>query len=82
MTNLRLCMNRLEKEGNLLHIDDPLSPKYEIPAALKGLDGRGAVIFENVEGNSSKITAAICGSRENIYAALGVEADTFHKHIH
>lgn len=82
MTNLRLYMNRLEKEGNLLHIDDPLSPKYEIPAALKGLDGRGAVIFENVEGNSSKITAAICGSRENIYAALGIEADTFHKHLH
>jgi len=81
MTNLRQYLNKLENEGNLLHISDPLSPRFEIPAVLKGLDGRGAVIFDNIEGNNSKITAAICGSRENIYTALGVEVDTFHKRL-
>ena len=62
----------LDREKGIIHIEETLNPMYEIPALLKALDGGDPVLFEAVEGYSVKVLAGVCGSRENICAALGV----------
>jgi len=60
--DLRDAIKILESEGELICIKQNLSPKFEIPAALKLLDGGPAVLFENVQGYSFRIVGGICNS--------------------
>lgn len=60
---------------------DELSPRYEIPAIIKEYDGKGPLVFENVEDHYWHIVANVCDSRECICGALGVDVDSLHEHL-
>ncbi len=76
--DLREFMNHLRVHNQLLEVDQPLSPYFEIGAALRYLD-RGdsdrAVYFPNVVDYSSPVVGNLLGSYERIAMALGVEKD-------
>jgi len=79
MTDLRAFLHRLEAEGDLLHIEEPLSPRFEIAAALRRLDGGKALVFDEVDGFESRVVGGVCGTRRRILSALGVEAEAYYE---
>ncbi len=60
---------------------DELSTRYEIPAVIKEYDGKGPLVFENVEGSCCHVVSNVCDSRESIYEAFGVSVDSLHGHL-
>lgn len=81
MTNLRSFVEELDKRGELLHINEELSPRFEIAAALRTLDSGPTVLFDKVKGFNHKIIAGICGTRKRICQALGIEPENFYQHL-
>ena len=74
-------MGELERRGELLRVGEELSPRFEIPAVLKTLDGGSTVLFERVKGFDSAVLGGVCGTRERICLALGVEPEAFYKRL-
>ena len=74
MMDLRDFLERLEEKGDLVRISEPLSVEYEIPAALKSFDGGKAILFEDVKEYGNKVVGGVCGTRDRILDALGVES--------
>ncbi len=68
-------------EKETIHVLDELSTCYEIPAVIKEYDGKGPLVFENVEGSSYHVVSNVCDSRESICDALGVSVDSLHDHL-
>lgn len=73
--DLREFVNVLEEEGELVRIEENLSPCYEIGAALRYLDRRldKAVLFTNVKGYSCPVIGNLLGSNKRLALALEVE---------
>lgn len=81
MTDLRRFLNRLEEKDEVVHVDEPLSPRFEIPSILKRFDGGKAIIFDRVEGYDTRIIGGVCGRRTRILEALDIEAEALYKHL-
>jgi UbiD family decarboxylase len=67
----RDSLSRLESEGRLTRIRNPVSPKYEIAAHLKKLEGR-PVLFENVTGSSVPVAGNLLGSMDLLCESIGI----------
>ena len=69
-------INRLELEGELLRIKEPVSPILEISEITdrvsKQTGGGKALLFENVEGSSMPVLINAFGSAKRMNLALGV----------
>jgi UbiD family decarboxylase len=76
MTDLRSYLIKIDKKGELIRIKEPMSPRFEIPAALKRFDGREAILFEDVVDYEVNIVGGVNGSRLRLVDALGVSSDS------
>jgi UbiD family decarboxylase len=74
-------MDKLEKRGELLNIEEELSPKFDIAATLRSLDSGPAVLFSKVKGFDHKVIGGVCGRRDRIYQALRIEPEAFYQHL-
>lgn len=74
-TDLRGFLDHLA--GDLIRIQEPLDPRFEIPAVLSELQSCArAVLFENVVGRpGQRIVGNLLGSRALAAAALGTAQD-------
>lgn len=81
MTDIRIFLDRLEADGNIIHIDEPLSPKFEIPAVMERFEGEKALIFEKVLGHDIRVAGGFCGSRRWILDAIGVKAEALNERL-
>ncbi|MFQ6052953.1 MAG: menaquinone biosynthesis decarboxylase, partial [Candidatus Bathyarchaeia archaeon] len=81
MADLRGFLKELEEEDDLLEIDEPLSPRFEIPAVLRRFEGGKALLFEDVEGYETRVVGGVCGTRRRILKALGVESEGFYRRL-
>lgn len=81
MLNLRSFMEDLEGRGDLLRVEDEVSPKFEIAAALRALDSGPAILFNKVKGFDYKVIGGVCGRRDRICRALGIESDAFYQSL-
>ncbi|MBC8287386.1 MAG: menaquinone biosynthesis decarboxylase [Nitrospinae bacterium] len=74
--SLREFIGRLEREGELLRIKEPVSPILEITEITdrvsKQAGGGKALLFENVEGSSMPVLINAFGSARRMNMALGV----------
>lgn len=74
MSHFRLYLNALESSGQLVHVDKPVSPEFEIAAYVrKSSDTDGpAFVFENVTGHPGwKLAAGLYGTMARLPVALG-----------
>ncbi|MBS7652539.1 MAG: UbiD family decarboxylase [Candidatus Bathyarchaeia archaeon] len=81
MSDLRGFLERLEREGEVLHIEEEASPRFEIPLLLRAFDGDKALLFERVEGYGNRVVGGICGSRRRILEALGLTPSSFYEQL-
>ena len=76
--SLREFITRLESEGELVRIAEPVSPILEIAEITdrvsKSPDGGKALLFENVEGSAMPVLINAFGSWRRIQMALGVSS--------
>ncbi|MDO9096569.1 MAG: UbiD family decarboxylase [Candidatus Methanoperedens sp.] len=73
--SLREFLEQLKTEGKLKEVKKPLSPVYEVSAAV----GKEPTLFTNVNG--SKVVMNILASRELLAEALGVAQDRIISHL-
>ncbi len=76
--SLKEFITRLESEGELVRITEPVSPILEIAEITdrvsKSPDGGKALLFENVEGSAMPVLINAFGSWRRIKMALGVSS--------
>ncbi len=68
---MRTFLSHLDEKGILIRVQRKASPKYEIPALMKKLDGK-PVLFENVAGSQFKIAGNLCSSRQLLAESLSI----------
>jgi len=78
-----LCdyLNSLKKDGELVAIKKPVSTKFEIASLTKQLDGKQAVVFENVKESKISVAANVCGTRKRFAMAIKAKPDAIHARV-
>jgi UbiD family decarboxylase len=74
MSDFRRYLEALERAGQLVHVDKPVSPEFEIAAHVrKSSDTEGpAFVFTNVRGHPGwKVAAGLYGTMARLSVALG-----------
>lgn len=80
--SLRSFLEQMEDRKETLHIEDEVSPNFEIAYIMKSFDDNGPIlIFEKVEGTKTKVVANVCGARKRLCEALGVEQHQLHQRL-
>ncbi|MGQ9679768.1 MAG: UbiD family decarboxylase [Candidatus Bathyarchaeia archaeon] len=79
--DLRGFLKGLEERGGLIRVEEPLSPRFEIPAVLKHFDGGEALLFEKVRGYDARVVGGVCGTRGRILDALKARGDNLYEHL-
>ena len=72
----------MEAEGEIVHIEEKVSPKFEMAAIMKAFDNGPILLFENVKGYPTRVVANVCATRKRICRALNInEEELYHKLI-
>lgn len=79
--SLRGFLQDMEEKGEVIHIEDQVSPRYEISSVMKAFDDGPILIFDNVKGYRTKMVANVCGTRERICSALNVTLKNLYKRL-
>lgn len=75
--DLRDFLQAIEQEGELLKVNQELSPRFELSAALKLNNDGKAVQFDNVTGYpGKKVVGNVLGTRHRLAKLLGVTEET------
>ncbi|MBS7614989.1 UbiD family decarboxylase [Candidatus Bathyarchaeota archaeon] len=73
--SLRSFLEFLEKKKQVIHVKEEVSTKHEISSIMGAFQNGPALLFENVEGHSTKVVGNVCGTRERTLQALGVSVE-------
>lgn len=82
--SFRDFIEQMERAGEVLHVEDEVSPEFEVSAILQSLSCGDApiILFDNVLGYPGvKIAGNVCGARRRICMALGVSEDGLYERI-
>jgi len=74
--SLRGFLVQMEKEGEVFHVKDEVSARFEMAYVMKSFDDEGPILlFEKVKEHATKVVANVSGTRGRIYRALNVGGD-------
>jgi UbiD family decarboxylase len=76
---LRTFLQIVEERGELVRIEEEVSPRFEIASILKEYDNGPAVFFEKVKGSKMKTVGGVCGTRDRLSLAIGTEKTKIHE---
>jgi 2,5-furandicarboxylate decarboxylase 1 len=80
--SLRDFLRISEKEGDVLHVKEEVSPRFEISYVSRSFDNEGPILlFEKIEGSNTRIAANVCGTRKRICTALDVARDELYEEL-
>jgi UbiD family decarboxylase len=79
--SLRGFLEKMEKIGEVVHISDEVSPRFEVSSIMKAFDGGPILFFDNVKGSSAKVVANVCGTRERLCSALNVDSEKLYQKL-
>lgn len=74
INDMREFVKKLEDQGELIHIKERLSPKFEIPALIKNFvkERNLALFFDDVEGYKIPIVANLLATKRRLALALDI----------
>jgi UbiD family decarboxylase len=76
--DLRAFLQKIETEGELVQIERPVDPRYEVGAICftelqqRGLEHNRALLFTHVVGSKTPLAVNLVASPKRFFAALGV----------
>ncbi|RMF31117.1 MAG: UbiD family decarboxylase, partial [Candidatus Nitrosothermus koennekii] len=79
--SLREFIDILDKNNELLKIDKQVSCKYEIAALTKHMDGREALLFNNIKESRFRVVTNACGTRRRFALALNTKEEEINEKI-
>jgi UbiD family decarboxylase len=71
----------MEAKGEVLHVKEGLSPRFEIAAIMKAFDKGPILFFENIKGSRTKVVANVCATRERICRALNIDKEELYARL-
>lgn len=71
VASLRKHLDTLRKQKQLVEVDEPLSPKFEIAGLLHSSQHK-PILFNNVKGSEIRVAANICPNKSHLAAALSI----------
>jgi UbiD family decarboxylase len=79
--SLRSFLGEIHKKHQILEVKDEVSPRLEVSALMKEFDSGPILYFDNVKDRETKIVAGICGTRQRLCWALGVNTDALYQRL-
>jgi len=79
--SLRSFLEQMEAEGEILHIKEKVSPKFEMSAIMKAFDNGPILLFKSVKGYSTKVVANVCATRKRICKALNTSEEALYQKL-
>lgn len=82
--SLRDFLEQMEKGGEVIHVEDEVSPDLEASAILQIFSRSESpiIFFDNVRGyKDTRIVGNICGTRKRLYMALGITGNKIYEKI-
>lgn len=79
--SLRSFLEGMEKRGEVVHVRDRVSPRFEVSSVMKAFDGGPILFFDKVKGHETKIVANVCGTRERIWSSLNVSPEKLYEKL-
>lgn len=80
--SLRQFLEKIEKENEVLHIKEEVSPRFEIAYIMRSFDNEGPVLsFENVKDYETDVVANVSGTRKRIFRALNVDQEGLYRKL-
>ncbi len=80
--SLRSFLQEMEKKQGVLHVEEKVSPRFDISSIMKAFDQNGPILsFDNVKNYKTKVVVNVCGTRERLYRALNVEKEKLYNHL-
>jgi 2,5-furandicarboxylate decarboxylase 1 len=78
-SGIRDFIESLRRNGELLTLPTPLSPKFEISTVISELGKKGApaLLFEKVKGYPFPVVGNLLGTKKRLSMALGVDQEYF-----
>jgi len=77
--SLRSFLQQMEKQKEVMHIEEEVSPRFEISAMMNAFDGGPILFFDNIKGFKIKTVANICGTRKTLCTALNVKPEKLYQ---
>ncbi|MDI6905322.1 MAG: UbiD family decarboxylase [Candidatus Bathyarchaeia archaeon] len=79
---LRSFLEQMEAKGEVLHVKDEVSTRFEIPFIMKKFDNEGPILlFEKVKRYKTRVVANVCGTQKRICAALNTDQNELYKRL-
>lgn len=82
--DLRGFIEHLDREGQVVRVDEPLSTSFEIPAAIAQVNrvGRKVCLATNVKGYPGvHVVGGVLGTRERLALAMGTDGDVVQEYF-
>jgi UbiD family decarboxylase len=80
--SLRNFLEKMEAKKQIVHVGEVVSPRFEISSIMKHFDHKGPVLlFDRVKGYKNRVVANVCGARERLCVALGVEPEHLYSRL-
>lgn len=80
--SLRDFLLQMEKNKEVLHVNDKVSTRFQIPYIISKLNlDEPILLFEDVKGYKTKVVANVSGTRNRICRALGVNEQSLYEKL-
>jgi 2,5-furandicarboxylate decarboxylase 1 len=80
--SLRSFLEQMETKGEILHVKDEVSMRFEVPFIVKKFDDEEPVLlFEKLKNYDTKVVANVCGTRKRICEALNIDQNELYNRL-
>jgi len=79
--SLRSFLAEMQRKHQVLEVKEEVSPRFEVSTFMKEFDGGPLLYFYNVKGSKTKIVANVCGTRQRLSWAWGVNTDALYQRL-
>lgn len=80
--SLRSFLEQMETKGEVLHVKDEVSTRFEVPFIIKKFDHKGPVLlFEKLKNSKTQGVANVCGTRKRVCEALNVNQNELYNRL-
>lgn len=79
--SLRGFLEEMEKKGEVAHVEEEVSPRFEASSIIKAFDSGPVLYFDEVKGHKTRIVANVCGTRQRICYALEANVENLYRKL-
>lgn len=81
MTDLRSYIEQIKNLNQLYIIKKKVSTKYEIAALTSQVDGKNAILFEDIKESKLRLISNLVGNRERFAKAINTKISNIHEKV-